>query len=296
MNASSRLFGLLAGLVACLWGWTAAYAAVLSGEVALWAAGQGPMPAAVLLYPLGASFAALVLAFAPGGGGFASLALRLGTWASLKAWAFGLGLAVLATVFAHLIGQGDPSGARRAAMLAGSNVVGLMSNPHDVMVLLVMQAVLFSLLFGALFMLTEEVLWRGALAARWAKLSPLRRGLLTGLLQGLWSVPLVGMGALGHAPQSWLGPILWVGVSVAMGPILEHVRQGSRSVLGPALLRAGFVGIAGALSLTLTPVNPAAGDLATSWAGAYGLGGILVCAALSFWLFRSALRPPKSSV
>lgn len=288
---TGKLVAILAGLAACLWSWSVAYAAVLSGEVSAWTAGTGPMPMAVLLYPSGALLAALTLVLATGEGNLTGrlvtgLGLRASFWASLKSWAWGLGLAFAATLIAHLLGQGSPLGAERAARLAGPNAAGLMSNPHDVMVMLVMQAVLFSLLFGALLTLPEEVLWRGALARRWAGMPPLRRGLLTGALHGLWSVPMVGLGALGHPPEGWLGPLCWLAIAVALGPALDRVRARSGGALAPALMRAGYLGLAGALSLTLAPE--------ASWAGAYGLGGVVAGAALSALLLRERTGAAKA--
>jgi membrane protease YdiL (CAAX protease family) len=274
---------IIALMVAGLWSWGLAALSVATGEAAAFVAAEGPVPMGFVLYPLGASLGALILAWGPGWR--QALGLSLGRLASLKAWAWGLLAGVLCTAIGHLLGQGSTTGANRAMALTGGNAVGLMANPGDVMVMLLGQALLFSLIIGVWLYLAEEILWRGALARSLSSRSAPVRWAVTGLLHGLWSLPLLAAGGLGWPPGAWAGLLLWPLVCVAFAPALEHWRTEADSALGSALARSAFMAMGMASSLTLAGPEAA-------WAGPFGLSGIVVGAALSGWLTR---RRPVSS-
>lgn len=100
-----------------------------------------------------------------------------------------------------------------------------------------------SLLFQTMMVLPSEVAWRGFVhhalgGGVW------RTGAITGLLWGVWSVPLIALGR-GFAEAPWATGLLQVLAGLALGPWLAWLRERTGSTVATALALAVLTRLAG---------------------------------------------------
>lgn len=138
------------------------------------------------------------------------------------------------------------------------------------------QGVVAGATLQALLALGEEVGWRGVLYRHLAPLGFWRTSLLTGLVWGLWQVPLVLQGVnYPQHPRAGVGMILLF--TLLLSPLFTLVRARTGSVAGPALMH----GVLNALGAWPLLALRGGSDLTVGLTGASGLVGIaLLVAAL----------------
>jgi len=134
-------------------------------------------------------------------------------------------------------------------------------------------------------MLSEELGWRGYL---WDQLKSKGFWLtswITGLLWGLWHVPIILMGH-NYPNMPIIGSILFIGLCLLMGPVYSWIRLKSGSVWGPCLLHGTTNGAAGYFIL-------AQSSMEMPWKGLLGIGGFV---ALGIAVFLIWLAHRKTSL
>lgn len=197
----------------------------------------------------------------------------------------GMGIIVGALLISLLgpgVGLQDPlTGTAQMMRDAGQNpdmlnVVPMMG------VILILQWALLAPLLNIPLMLSEELGWRGWL---WSHLRGHPRwggfwttSLITGLLWGLWHVPII---LAGHnypeAPQ--IGAVVFTLFCILYAPLFTLVREKTNSVWGPCVLHATTNGAAAISIVMLT--NPP-----VLWKGIVGLGGFIAMAVGIVFIWR----------
>ncbi|MGB0679095.1 MAG: type II CAAX prenyl endopeptidase Rce1 family protein [Polyangiales bacterium] len=141
----------------------------------------------------------------------------------------------------------------------------------------VLQGLLAGGSLAAWISLCEEIGWRGFL---WHHLPGgfWRKATVSGLLWGLWQIPLVSLGH--HYPaHPWLGSSLIVLWSMLATPLLTQLRLQSGSVLAAALFRGTLMALSALPALITT-----SGDaLSIGWTGAGGMLTLALTVPLVAW-------------
>ena len=129
-------------------------------------------------------------------------------------------------------------------------------------------------IFGAL---GEEVAWRGLLHGQLIHKGFWRCALGTGILWGLWHVPLTAQG-YGYPSHPVSGTFVFLIYALLFAPLLTFVRLRARSVIAPAILHGTANGT---VLLTLALVR-GGGDLTTGWGSLSCVAVLLVVDSLIF--------------
>ncbi|MFH0919507.1 MAG: CPBP family intramembrane glutamic endopeptidase [Fibrobacterota bacterium] len=201
------------------------------------------------------------------------------------AWALPFAAAALA-LLASLLLPGIGFSAERTALLdrfAGHMTpeqletarAQLASLPMHPVLLTLAQALIAGATVNALAAFGEEAGWRGFL---WRHLEPLgfvKASLTTGLLWGIWHMPLILMGH-NYPDHSRAGVFMMVGVTLLLSPLLLYVRIQAKSVIAPSLLHGAFNA---AVALPLL-VSKGGNDLTVGLTGWTGMAGLLALNAL----------------
>lgn len=181
---------------------------------------------------------------------------------------------ILGSLFISVLGadvslQAPSTGVRGMMRAAGQD-----TTPLDIVPfldpLLVFQFLLLAPLINIPLMLSEELGWRGWL---WTALRP--RGFwvtsaVTGLMWGLWHVPIIAMGHNYPGMPVW-GPVIFTVFCLVYAPIFSFVREKTGSVWGACILHATTNGAAALSIVALT-------DPPVLWKGIIGLGGFIMLA------------------
>lgn len=175
-------------------------------------------------------------------------------------WACSLGLEFFAGNLLHLPGAGAWASsaaeleANLQAMLPGAPSAG--TPPLRLLYpAMLITGITSGFTVNAVFALGEEYGWRGVLADELAPLGPARSTLLTGVLWGLWHVPLIVLG-FNFGPQWGAGMAAMVVFCLALSPLLRWGRVQTGSVLAPAVLHGGFNGMSGLMVLLISGASP----------------------------------------
>ena len=191
----------------------------------------------------------------------------------LRYWPFALAVPVIAILPGYLFVWGTGIG----------RVAGL---PADVNPVQMAVSFVLSIIFGAAIgALGEEVGWRGYMLPRLIEaLGTGRASLLTGLLHGLWHVPLILLTPyyLADAPALVIVPLFLMLLTLS-GPVFTYLRIASGSIVPVALMHHAWNGYWETLAGITTGENPA---LITCLSGESGLGSIVMMAILALWLAR----------
>ena len=91
---------------------------------------------------------------------------------------------------------------------------------------------------NALAALGEELGWRGLLHREWEQFGFWKNSVATGLLWGLWHLPLIVHGY--NYPNPIGGPLMMTLLTVLLSPILTYLRGQSGSVLAAAIFHGTF--------------------------------------------------------
>ncbi len=130
--------------------------------------------------------------------------------------------------------------------------------------------------FNGLIALGEEIGWRGYLLPRLMPLGKLRAYLLSGVIWGLWHLPLILIGFT-YPDQPILGTLAFIAMTTALGIYINELTLKHNSCVLAAWVHGTFnAQKLGVWSLLFPRVNPLLGGFA-------GVIGILVWLALGIW-------------
>ena len=122
----------------------------------------------------------------------------------------------------------------------------------------------------------EELGWRGFLLRKLLPLGQWPALLISGVIWGIWHLPLVLMGQ-NYPTLPVAGPFLMIGFTVLMGIILGWLQLASRSVWVPALAHGTLNAVNGLPLLFLTGVDRSVGGPPSSIIGWLGIGACVLC-------------------
>ena len=213
--------------------------------------------------------------------GFRNAWLRPNARGNLKtyllAW-FGPGvLTILGSGLYFLLfpGQFDPElGYLKAALEAAGGGTAELPLPWSVLLLVqTVQALLLAPVLNAITCFGEEWGWRGYLLPKMAKkLPPIPMLLVTGIIWGLWHVPITALGhnyGVGYPGFPWTGIAAMCGFCIMLGIFFSYLTLKTGSCI-PAILAHGAVNGTAALGAYLTADggNPFIGPAPTGIVGA----------------------------
>ncbi len=219
------------------------------------------------------------------GGGFGDAGLRWGRWGYLLvAWLLPVGLSVVASGLTMLLGLGqwDPTAASALQRIAGSDAAAAESARRLAQqvgawlpVVAVAQGLVAGVAITSIATFGEEFGWRGYLQMRLERFGVLRSCLLTGLIWGVWHVPII---AQGHNYPGYpvAGSLLFIVFCTLLSVILGWLRNASGSVLAPTIAHASVNSPAASL-MAFVPANVLTGNL-------LGAVGTVVMAAVCVWI------------
>jgi len=216
------------------------------------------------------------------------------TWYLPAAWATGV-MILLVALWVSLLGPGislaDPIQSN-IALLAEADLdevtretaLKQLNMPFIGMILFV-SALFIGPVVNWPLMLSEEMGWRGYL---WDQLKPQgfwRISWITGLLWGIWHVPIILLGH-NYPEMPLFGSLMFIVLCTLMGPIYSWIRLKSGSVWGPCLLHGTTNGAAAYFLLAQSSTD-------MPWKGLLGIGGFV---ALSFTVLLIWLLNRKTSL
>jgi membrane protease YdiL (CAAX protease family) len=155
---------------------------------------------------------------------------------------------------------------------------------------LVLLAALGSLLAGftinGVFAFGEEFGWRGWLANELRPLGTMWINVLTGVMWGIWYIPLILLG-YNYAPDNAAGIPFMIAFCIAMSFLLFRARKLTSSILVPAILHGILNSFVGIFLLTLSDIS---GDRSRLISAPFGLVGTAAAALLAaaFWFLPSS--------
>lgn len=144
--------------------------------------------------------------------------------------------------------------------------------PWLVLAVIQVAALLSACSVNLLFMLGEELGWRGYLWRATAHWSALRRIAFTGAAWGLWHAPLILMGH-NYAGFPWIGVAMMVAFCTLAAILFDWTRTRSGSVWSSALLHGIINGSAGGVALFAWGGHPL-------WGSPVGVAGLIALTAL----------------
>jgi len=228
------------------------------------------------------------------GSGLSDAGLRWGKWRyHVVAWLLPMGLAALASTLTIALGLGqwDPTGSTILGKLAQANPAAAQRAADMAKtlggwlpVVAVVQGLSFGVVMTSIATFGEEFGWRGYLQVRLERYGVLQSCLLTGLIWGVWHVPIV---AQGHNYPGYpvAGSLLFIGFCTCLSVILGWLRNASGSVLAPTIAHASLNSPAAAL-MVFVPTNVLVGNL-------IGVVGIALMAALCVFLIATGRLQPR---
>jgi membrane protease YdiL (CAAX protease family) len=142
---------------------------------------------------------------------------------TVLAWLFPLPVGLLAYGLAWIWGLAQ----WRTAGVPG---VPPLSDPLWAFLLLVTVRLVIGVPIAAIAAAGEEIGWRGYMLTRLIELGVPRPILVSGLIWGIWHVPLILAGVYAAGPHPLLAAVMFVVVIVAQAHVLARVRLASGSV------------------------------------------------------------------
>jgi len=143
-------------------------------------------------------------------------------------------------------------------------------------VLVMVQALFGAVLVNTIPCFGEEFGWRGYLQMRLERFGMVRSALLTGLIWGVWHVPIVAQGHNYPGEPVW-GSLLFIVFCGVWGVILGWLRNASGSVLAPTIAHASINGPAVATMMFVSGSHVLVGGL-------IGVVGIALAVLFAAWL------------
>ena len=204
-------------------------------------------------------------------------------WAWLIGLAIVLGATLISLLSPQVSFQAPVEGVKQIAAQMGQDVGDSLDIPGINFILLAQAAILGSAINLPL-MLSEELGWRGWL---WSELRP--KGFWTvtfwtGLLWGLWHVPIVYMGHNYPGMPLW-GPVLFTVFCLLYTPIYSWIREKSGSVWAACALHGTGNAMAGIGLMAQTNTD-------MPWRGVVGIGGFVMLILLTVFVAWSRKTNP----
>ena len=166
----------------------------------------------------------------------------------LLAWLFPLAAVVVISVLAIGLGLAEPDFTlQRAASSLGG--VSAPAAPPGLVALLPVQLLLTALLATPLLW-GEEFGWRGYLQLRLYPGRPLPAALATGIIWGLWHLP-INLRGYNFPEQPVLGMVVFTVGTILLSIIFGWLRQRTDSIWAPSLAHAATNAVGGSLVLLL---------------------------------------------
>jgi uncharacterized protein len=220
--------------------------------------------------------------------GFADVSFRVGGRQGLKA----IGIALLFPIVIGLIAYGIAwtsglVGFMPQADAWSSRFVGDSTPPILVFVINLALAATIVAVFSARVAAGEEIGWRGYMLTRLIDAGVPWPVLVSGVIWGLWHVPLILGGVYLAGPPPMVSVLLWMIVAIAMSFVLARLRLESGSVWPAITLHAAWNSI---IQVAFDPASTGPG--AALWVGESGIlvALTMIAAAVAFTRGRWTVR------
>ena len=152
---------------------------------------------------------------------------------------------------------------------------------------------LISLIISMILVFGEEIGWRGYLLPHLLPLGRTRALLLSGLLHGIWHLPIMLLTPFYHASGDRLTVAALFLLSTTFGGVFfGYLRLTSQSVW-PAVLAHGAVNMFWTMFMSIT-VAVTSAEVLEYWAGESGVITLLEIALIAGWLIYRLRRQPGS--
>ena len=153
--------------------------------------------------------------------------------------------------------------------------------------------ILRGLILSTMLALGEEVGWRGYLLPHLLPLGRTRALLMSGLLHGIWHLPLLLWTPFYHSSgDRWSVTFLFLLTLTAAGVFYGYLRLTSNSVWPPALAHGAFNMFWTTFSAMTVAVTSA--DVLEYWAGESGVITLIEVALVAGWLIYRLQRQPST--
>jgi uncharacterized protein len=220
--------------------------------------------------------------------GFADVSFRLGGRQGVKA----IGIALLFPIVIGLIAYGiawtvglvhfTPQPAAFSARFVGGSTPPVLIFAINLALAATVVAVLAARVAAG-----EEIGWRGYMLTRLIDAGVPRPVLVSGVIWGLWHVPLILGGVYLAGPPPMVSALLWMVVAIAMSFVLARLRLETGSIWPAITLHAAWNSI---IQTAFDPASP--GPDAALWIGESGILVTLtmIAAAVAFTRGRWTVR------
>jgi uncharacterized protein len=189
--------------------------------------------------------------------GFSDVSFRLGGLRTLPWYALGLGVPLAVGILAY--GGAWLTGLVGFQGGAGAFVVGLVS------------AATWITIYSCIFTAGEEIAWRGYMLTRLIDAGVPRPVLASGLIWGLWHIPLILAGIYAAGPYPAFSAVLFMVAVVSLAYILARMRLETGSIWPVIFAHGAWNAI---IQAAFDPV--ARGPVAGLWTGESGILTVLV--------------------
>src|SRR5919202_1980767 len=201
--------------------------------------------------------------------GFADVSFRLGGRRTWKTMALALILPIVIGTIAYGLAwttglaQFDPQPSAGLGAQLASEVT---SSPMAMFVIMLVLATIVWVFPQSVFAAGEEIGWRGYMLTRLIDAGVPRPILVSGLIWGLWHVPLILGGVYLVGPPPALSALLWVVTATAFSFVFARLRLETGSVWPAIALHAAWNGL---IQAAFDPASTGAG--AELWIGESGI-------------------------
>jgi len=226
------------------------------------------------------------------GSGFSDAGLRWGKGRyHLVGWLLPVALSALAAVLtvSFGLGQWDPQSEAMLGKLPPEQAEALQQMREQLggmfPVISLLNAMIAGVLITSIATFGEEFGWRGYLQMRLERYGIARSMLLTGVIWGVWHIPVVIQGH-NYPGYPIRGALLFIVFCVVFSFILGWLRNASGSVLAPTIAHAALNSPAAGLMVFTKQYNVLVGNV-------LGLVGIGLMALFVVWLFASGRLGPR---
>jgi uncharacterized protein len=189
--------------------------------------------------------------------GFSDVSFRFGGLRTLPWYALGLGVPLAVGILAY--GGAWLTGLVGFQGGGGAFVVGLVS------------AATWITIYSCIFTAGEEIGWRGYMLTRLIDAGVPRPVLASGLIWGLWHIPLILAGIYAAGPYPALSAVLFMVAVVSLASILARMRLETGSIWPVIFAHGAWNAI---IQAAFDPV--ARGPVAALWTGESGILTVLV--------------------
>jgi membrane protease YdiL (CAAX protease family) len=206
----------------------------------------------------------------------------------LRAWGFAIMGPFLAMLVTYGVAWGTGMGRLDQAVLGS---VIMLDGPESIMQTIFI--ILRGLILSTILALGEEIGWRGYLLPHLLPLGRARALLLSGLLHGIWHLPIMFLTPFYHSSgDRWTVAILFLLTLTAAGVFYGYLRLTSESVW-PAALAHGAFNMFWTTFAAMT-VAVASADVLEYWAGESGVITLIEVTLFAGWLIYRLGRQPST--